>query len=57
MRQCLWTGGFFMSLDVFKASTNSVLGKGVVSDTAAGFAAGVFGTMLNCWCDVVRTGI
>jgi len=55
MRQGLWTGGFFLSLDVFKGMSNSILGKGLPSDVLAGFSAGVFGTCLNCWTDVTRT--
>jgi len=55
MRQGLWTGGFFLSLDVFKGFSNGAFGKGVTSDVVAGFSAGVFGTALNCWTDVTRT--
>eukprot|EP00397_Hematodinium_sp_SG-2012_P018324 GEMP01018768.1.p1 GENE.GEMP01018768.1~~GEMP01018768.1.p1 ORF type:complete len:305 (-),score=73.18 GEMP01018768.1:1764-2678(-) len=54
-RQGLWTGGFFLSLDVFKGQTNGVFGKGMTSDVCSGFLAGVFGTCLNCWTDVTRT--
>jgi solute carrier family 25 2-oxodicarboxylate transporter 21 len=58
MRQVLWTGGFFASLDVFKDWSESVFGKKtVLADTFAGFGAGVFGTALNTWTDVVRTSI
>jgi len=57
MRQALWTGGFFLSLDVFKGASTSVLGPGAMTDVAAGFGAGVFGTVLNCWTDVTRTVI
>ena len=58
IRQMLWTGGFFFSLDLFKARSERFFGTGsVAADTVAGFAAGVFGTMINCWTDVVRTGI
>jgi len=46
-----------LSLDVFKSKTDKMFGAGVMSNTVAGFGAGVFGTCLNCWCDVVRTGI
>lgn len=58
IRQMLWTGGYFFSLDVFKKPSEQLCGKGTVAaDTLAGFGAGVFGTVLNCWTDVVRTGI
>ena len=58
IRQMLWTGGYFFSLDVFKKPSQNLCGKGTVAaDTLAGFGAGVFGTVLNCWTDVVRTGI
>lgn len=46
-----------MSLDVFKGAVTPVFGTGALSNTVSGFMAGVFGTMLNCWCDVCRTGI
>ena len=58
IRQALWTGGFFLSLDVFRNYSESVFGKKtVLADTMAGFGAGVFGTALNTWTDVVRTQI
>lgn len=56
-RQGLWTGGFFLSLDVFKAGTSTAFGPGMASDVSSGFLAGVFGTVLNCWTDVTRTAI
>merc|ERR1712032_1130688 len=57
MRQALWTGGFFMSLDVMKAGVQPICGNGALCDGVAGFGAGVFGTVLNCWTDVTRTVI
>ena len=58
IRQMLWTGGYFYSLSIFKSPAEQLCGKGTVAaDTLAGFGAGVFGTVLNCWTDVVRTGI
>ena len=58
IRQAIWTGGFFMSLDVFKGWSENIFGKKtVMADTVAGFGAGVFGTILNTWTDVVRTAI
>lgn len=58
IRQSLWTFGYFYSLNAFKAPAESLMGKGTLgADTLAGFGAGVFGTVLNCWTDVVRTGI
>lgn len=53
----MWTGGFFLTLDLYKEGLEPQLGKGVYLNTVAGFAAGVTGTVLNCWCDVTRTGI
>jgi solute carrier family 25 2-oxodicarboxylate transporter 21 len=58
LRQAIWTGGFFASLDVFKSYSEDIFGKKtVMADTLAGFGAGVFGTALNTWTDVVRTSI
>ncbi|KRX07957.1 Mitochondrial carrier domain [Pseudocohnilembus persalinus] len=57
LRQAAWTGGFFMSVDTFKSYVSPYLGQGSMTNTVAGFMAGVFGTCLNCWCDVCRTGI
>uniref|UniRef100_A0A0G4HAI7 Mitochondrial carrier protein n=1 Tax=Chromera velia CCMP2878 TaxID=1169474 RepID=A0A0G4HAI7_9ALVE len=57
MRQCLWTGGFFMSLDVFKDLSKNITSHKLTQDVLAGFFAGVFGTTLNCWTDVVRSVI
>ena len=58
MRQSIWTFGFFSSLDVFKGYSEGIFGKKtVMADTMAGFGAGVFGTILNTWTDVVRTNI
>eukprot|EP00286_Rhodomonas_abbreviata_P000613 CAMPEP_0181289570 /NCGR_PEP_ID=MMETSP1101-20121128/950_1 /TAXON_ID=46948 /ORGANISM="Rhodomonas abbreviata, Strain Caron Lab Isolate" /LENGTH=312 /DNA_ID=CAMNT_0023393795 /DNA_START=135 /DNA_END=1073 /DNA_ORIENTATION=+ len=58
-RQALWTGGYFMSLDVFKEKIEALNGgkRTATTDTMAGFGAGVFGTVLNCWPDVIRTQI
>lgn len=56
VRQCLWTGGFFLSLDVFKGGVKSVgVSNNLLVDILGGFGAGAFGTMLNCWCDVCRS--
>lgn len=58
LRQCLWTGGFFYSLNIFKGQSEKLCGgKFWYTDVLAGFGAGVFGTTLNCWTDVVRTSI
>jgi len=57
MRQCLWTGGFFVSLDAFKDVAASVTSNGLLQDISSGFMAGVFGTTINCWTDVVRSVI
>merc|ERR1711920_321832 len=55
VRQCLWTGGFFMTLDVYKSATQPVCGKGLVTDIVAGFLAGATGVAFNCWTDVCRS--
>jgi len=58
IRQMLWTGTFFLTLDVFQKKTEKIAGgKKVYTDVIAGFAAGVSGTIMNCWTDVVRTVI
>lgn len=57
IRQMLWSGGFFGSLDLSRSYTNQIFGPSVISDVAAGFIAGVVGTTINCWTDVVRTNI
>ena len=58
IRQMLWTGTFFLTLDVFQKSTEKFAGgKRIWTDVVAGFGAGVTGTMANCWTDVVRTVI
>jgi len=55
LRQALWTGGFFATSDLFAGWASGVLGKGMGADIVGGFGAGMFGTSLNCWCDVTRT--
>merc|ERR1712060_451340 len=55
VRQCLWTGGFFMTLDVYKGATTPVIGKGLATDIIAGFLAGATGVAFNCWTDVCRS--
>merc|ERR1712226_1078818 len=55
VRQMLWTGGFFMTLDVYKGVTEPVCGKGLVTDVLAGFFAGATGVGFNCWTDVCRS--
>jgi solute carrier family 25 2-oxodicarboxylate transporter 21 len=58
IRQMLWTGTFFLTLDVFqKTAEKAAGGKRVYTDVMAGFGAGVSGTIVNCWTDVVRTVI
>ena len=52
------TGTFFLTLDVFQNETQKIAGgKKVWTDGVAGFGAGVAGTIVNCWTDVVRTVI
>jgi solute carrier family 25 2-oxodicarboxylate transporter 21 len=55
VRQCLWTGGFFLTLDVYKGAVGSVVSNKLAQDVIAGFAAGASGTALNCWTDVCRS--
>jgi solute carrier family 25 2-oxodicarboxylate transporter 21 len=57
IRQCLWTGGFFLVLDEFKKGAKMVTSVGLAQDVIGGFCAGVFGTCLNCWTDVCRSVI
>jgi len=58
VRQCLWTGGFFLSLDVIKGGVKSAgISNALVQDVLSGFCAGAFGTALNCWTDVTRSVI
>lgn len=55
IRQMLWTGGFFMTLDVYKGFTAPALGAGLATDICAGFFAGATGVAFNCWTDVCRS--
>jgi len=55
VRQCLWTGGFFLTLDVYKGAVSSVVSNKLAQDVLSGFAAGATGTALNCWTDVCRS--
>lgn len=58
IRQMLWTGTFFLTLDVYQKRTEKFAGgKRLWTDVIAGFGAGVTGTLVNCWTDVVRTVI
>lgn len=55
VRQFLWTGGFFLTLDFYKGQCKGVISNNLVCDVVAGFAAGATGTALNCWTDVCRS--
>lgn len=56
IRQCLWTGGFFLTLDPCKGIVKGNLGiTGAPGDAIAGFFAGAFGVAINCWTDVSRS--
>eukprot|EP00929_Paragymnodinium_shiwhaense_P053858 TRINITY_DN26_c0_g2_i2.p1 TRINITY_DN26_c0_g2~~TRINITY_DN26_c0_g2_i2.p1 ORF type:complete len:303 (-),score=79.12 TRINITY_DN26_c0_g2_i2:324-1232(-) len=57
VRQCLWTGGFFLTLDVYKGAVAGVVSNKLAQDVLSGFAAGATGTALNCWTDVCRSVI
>merc|ERR1712183_287625 len=51
----LWTGGFFLTLDVYKGTVANVVSNKLAQDVLSGFAAGATGTALNCWTDVCRS--
>jgi len=55
VRQFLWTGGFFLTLDLYKQGVASVVPNKLAQDVLSGFAAGATGTALNCWTDVCRS--
>merc|ERR1712113_215629 len=55
VRQFLWTGGFFLTLDFYKTLCKSQISNNLACDVIAGFAAGATGTALNCWTDVCRS--
>merc|ERR1712066_973772 len=55
VRQCLWTGGFFLTLDVYKGAVANVVSNKLAQDVLSGFCAGATGTALNCWTDVCRS--
>merc|ERR1719322_833619 len=55
VRQFLWTGGFFLTLDFYKSNVKSVISNQLACDLLAGFAAGATGTAMNCWTDVCRS--
>merc|ERR1719188_2159664 len=55
VRQFLWTGGFFLSLDVYKGAVGNLVSNKLAQDVLSGFAAGATGTALNCWTDVCRS--
>jgi len=59
LRQCLWTGGFFLMLDASKQKVreSGLVPNRLAQDVIGGFLAGAFGTSLNCWTDVVRSVI
>merc|ERR1712048_894300 len=55
VRQFLWTGGFFLTLDFYKNLCKSQISNNLACDVVSGFAAGATGTALNCWTDVCRS--
>merc|ERR1711870_110065 len=55
VRQCLWTGGFFLTLDWYKSNIKTVISNNLACDVLSGFAAGATGTAMNCWTDVCRS--
>merc|ERR1712039_880897 len=55
VRQCLWTGGFFLTLDFYKGAVGNLVSNKLAQDVLSGFAAGATGTALNCWTDVCRS--
>lgn len=58
IRQCLWTGTFFLTLDVYKDGVKSAgITNKLAGDVISGFVAGATGVAVNCWTDVVRSVI
>merc|ERR1712048_1254248 len=55
VRQFLWTGGFFLTLDFYKNLCKSQISNNLACNVVSGFAAGATGTALNCWTDVCRS--
>merc|ERR1712151_1088627 len=55
IRQMLWTGGFFLTLDAYKGGVANVVSNKLAQDVISGFAAGATGTAFNCWTDVCRS--
>jgi solute carrier family 25 2-oxodicarboxylate transporter 21 len=55
VRQFLWTGGFFLTLDMYKGAVKSFGLPNLACDIIGGFAAGATGTAFNCWTDVCRS--
>jgi len=55
VRQCLWTGGFFMSLDAYKGVVKMGIDNPLAGDVISGFFAGATGVAFNCWTDVCRS--
>lgn len=55
VRQCLWTGGFFMSLDWYKGIVKTGISHPLGADVVSGFLAGATGVAFNCWTDVCRS--
>lgn len=51
VRQMLWTGGFFLTLDFYKDQMKGVVSNKLAQDVLSGFAAGATGTAMNCWTD------
>jgi solute carrier family 25 2-oxodicarboxylate transporter 21 len=58
IRQCLFTGGTFLTIDMCKDAVRAGgLSNSLAVDVVAGFMSGVIGVALNCWTDVVRSVI
>jgi len=58
VRQCLFTGGTFLTIDMCKDALRAGgLSHPLAIDVVGGFMSGVFGVALNCWTDVVRSVI
>jgi len=58
VRQCLFTGGTFLVIDMCKDTVRAGgVSNPLAVDVVAGFMSGVFGVSLNCWTDVVRSVI
>jgi solute carrier family 25 2-oxodicarboxylate transporter 21 len=56
IRQMLWTGTFFCTIDVYKKGVKDAgVSNQLAQDVISGFVAGASGVAMNCWTDVSRS--